>query len=249
MRALTLAHYLSCCSHCTYAILPFGVERRVCCCGERGRSWFVGLDVRCACVLLSRVRLYTGRETGFSTDLLEVVGNRSWIGWTDVLGLCTYLGMKVMPQNVWANGLQSQIGDLNLHSSSWTVDAQLFHHFLVSLMARRAPDHLRKALHPQRWSMGRAILVGKSCNLMQPTTSGPRMLHSSETPEYDCLFVLCQYNNLKAVRWLVAISKIFFPSEAQRVIGGGGGVILRHRRRSRLRRQRVREPDGKYSRP
>ena len=27
---------------------------------ETQRSWFVGLDVRCACVLLSRVRLWLG---------------------------------------------------------------------------------------------------------------------------------------------------------------------------------------------
>jgi hypothetical protein len=34
------------------AILPFGVERRVCCGGERGSARSVGLNVHCACVFL-----------------------------------------------------------------------------------------------------------------------------------------------------------------------------------------------------
>ena len=58
MRALTLAYYPSRCSRGAYAILPFGVERCLCCCGERDPLWSVGFDVRFACVLLSRFVSY-----------------------------------------------------------------------------------------------------------------------------------------------------------------------------------------------
>lgn len=50
-----------------HAILPCGVERRVCCGGERGPMWSVGLDARCTCVfLLSRLRPFVSLRWGSS---------------------------------------------------------------------------------------------------------------------------------------------------------------------------------------
>jgi hypothetical protein len=82
VRALTLAYYPSCCSRCRYAILPFGVEKHVCYCGERRWSSSVGLDVRCACVLLLRVRFVQVVETGFLPIYIRSVGE-PFLSWMD----------------------------------------------------------------------------------------------------------------------------------------------------------------------
>jgi len=67
MRVLTLAYYPSCCSHCTYAILPFGWKRR----GGRGLlAWTCVVLVFFCHVLVSG---------WVSTSLFVVVRNRCWM--------------------------------------------------------------------------------------------------------------------------------------------------------------------------
>jgi hypothetical protein len=56
------------------AILPFGVERRVCCGGERGSAQSVGLNVRCACVFLYVVYACACCRDGFDRFYLGCGG-------------------------------------------------------------------------------------------------------------------------------------------------------------------------------
>ncbi|KAH9987031.1 hypothetical protein BJV74DRAFT_510401 [Russula compacta] len=69
-----------------HAIFPFGVERRVCCGGERGTTRSVGLDVRCACVFCRVFVCACWLSCGFD----HFCGGPLF-RWMEFLGFCTYV--------------------------------------------------------------------------------------------------------------------------------------------------------------